>query len=278
MKIILLSLIALSVILSPAYGQLLSDATGLVNRLDVQSAGHTFEVKTVSNFDIYDFDFNRDEKLLTLYISSGLENNLGEVIIPTNLLSGNFTLLLNDQEYIAKINSNEKISFITLNFTGSGDNQLKIFASEALSGVTEKPQDEIIVNVPVEDPNSNGGGCLIATATYGTELAPQVQQLREIRDNQLLSTDSGTSFVNSFNQFYYSFSPAIADLERENVVFKEFVKLSITPMITSLSILNYAEINSEIDAITIGSSLILLNLGMYVGIPASVIISLRKKF
>jgi len=274
----LLSLIALSVILSPVYGQLLSDATGLVNRLDIQSAGHTFEVKTVSNFDIYDFDFNRDEKLLTLYISSHLKNNLGEVIIPTNLLSGNFTLVLNDQEYIAKISPTENITFITLNFTGSGDNHLKIFATEALSGITEKPQDEIIVNMPVGGSDSNGGGCLIATAAYGTELASQVQQLREIRNNQLLSTDSGTSFVSSFNQFYYSFSPGIADFERENAVFKEFVRLSITPMIASLSILNYAEINSEIDAIVIGSGLILLNLGVYVGIPASVIISLRQKF
>jgi len=278
LKIILLSLIALSVILSPVYGQLLSDATGLVNRLDIQSAGHTFEVKTVSNFDIYDFDFNRDEKLLTLYISSHLKNNLGEVIIPTNLLSGNFTLVLNDQEYIAKISPTENITFITLNFTGSGDNHLKIFATEALSGITEKPQDEIIVNMPVGGSDSNGGGCLIATAAYGTELASQVQQLREIRNNQLLSTDSGTSFVSSFNQFYYSFSPGIADFERENAVFKEFVRLSITPMIASLSILNYAEINSEIDAIVIGSGLILLNLGVYVGIPASVIISLRQKF
>jgi len=278
LKIILLSLIALSVILSPVYGQLLSDATGLVNRLDIQSAGHTFEVKTVSNFDIYDFDFNRGEKLLTLYISSHLKNNLGEVIIPTNLLSGNFTLVLNDQEYIAKISPTENITFITLNFTGSGDNHLKIFATEALSGITEKPQDEIIVNMPVGGSDSNGGGCLIATAAYGTELASQVQQLREIRNNQLLSTDSGTSFVSSFNQFYYSFSPGIADFERENAVFKEFVRLSITPMIASLSILNYAEINSEIDAIVIGSGLILLNLGVYVGIPASVIISLRQKF
>lgn len=263
-------------ILSPAYGQLLSDATGLVNRLDVQSAGHTFEVKTVSNFDIYDFDFDRNEKLLTLYISSGLENNLGEIIIPTNLLSGNFTLLLNDQEYIPKINYNEKISFLTLNFTGSGDNQIKIFAAEALSGVTEKPQDVIVIDVPLKD--SNGGGCLIATATYGTELSPQVQQLREIRDNQLLSTDSGTAFVNSFNQFYYSFSPAIADIQRENAVFKEFVKISITPMITSLSVLNYFEISSEFDAIVIGSGLIMLNLGMYVGVPAFAIISLRRQF
>src|SRR3990172_10377659 len=36
------------------------------------------------------------------------------------------------------------------------------------------------------------GGCLIATATFGTELAPQVQQLRELRDNYLMKTESGT--------------------------------------------------------------------------------------
>ena len=33
----------------------------------------------------------------------------------------------------------------------------------------------------------NGGGCLIATAAFGSELAPQVQQLRELRDNTILS-------------------------------------------------------------------------------------------
>ena len=37
-----------------------------------------------------------------------------------------------------------------------------------------------------------GGGCLIATATYGSEMSPQVQLLREIRDNQLMNTESGT--------------------------------------------------------------------------------------
>ena len=47
--------------------------------------------------------------------------------------------------------------------------------------------------------NSKGGGCLIATAAYGSEMAPQVQLLREIRDNQLMSTDSGISFMTGFN-------------------------------------------------------------------------------
>jgi len=122
----------------------------------------------------------------------------------------------------------------------------------------------------------NGGGCLIATATYGSELAPQVQQLRELRDNILLNTESGTSFMNSFNDAYYSFSPYIADYERENPVFKEIVKLTITPMITSLSILNYVDMDSEIEVLGYGISLILLNIGMYVGIPAIVIIKIRK--
>ena len=79
-----------------------------------------------------------------------------------------------------------------------------------------------------------------------------------------------------FNQLYYSFSPTIADLEREHPAFKEAVKLAITPMISSLSILNYVEMDSEESVIGYGISLILLNLGMYIGIPASVIVGIRK--
>ena len=125
---------------------------------------------------------------------------------------------------------------------------------------------------------NEGGGCLIATATYGSELAPQVQQLRELRDNTLLNTELGTSFMNSFNDFYYSFSPIIADYERENPVFREMVKIAITPMITSLSILNYVDMDSEVEVLGYGISLIVLNVGMYVGIPAIVIVGIKKKF
>jgi len=124
--------------------------------------------------------------------------------------------------------------------------------------------------------NDNNGGCLIATAAYGSELAPQVQQLRELRDNTILQTKSGSSFMTSFNEFYYSFSPGIADLERENPVFKEFVKASITPMLTSLSILNYVDIDSEQEMLGYGISLILLNIGMYTGIPAFGILTLYQ--
>jgi len=128
----------------------------------------------------------------------------------------------------------------------------------------------------MQQKSSNGGGCLIATATFGSELAPQVQMLREIRDNSLLQTQSGSAFMESFNQFYYSFSPVIADLERENPVFKETVKLVITPLITSLSILNYVNIDSESEVLGYGISLILLNIGMYFVLLAIVIHRVRK--
>jgi peptidyl-prolyl cis-trans isomerase B (cyclophilin B) len=128
-----------------------------------------------------------------------------------------------------------------------------------------------------EDPNpANGGGCLIATSTFGSELAPQVQQLRETRDNVLMNTESGKSFLTSFNQFYYSFSPTIADLERQNPIFKETVKIAITPLLTSLSILNHVEINSENEMLGYGISLILLNVGMYFAVPAYIFYRIRK--
>jgi len=122
-----------------------------------------------------------------------------------------------------------------------------------------------------------GGGCLIATATYGSELAPQVQQLRELRDNQLLNTESGSTFLSAFNDFYYSFSPLIADYERENPMFREMVKIAITPMITSLSILNYVDMDSEVEVLGYGISLIILNGMMYVGIPAIIIMRIRRR-
>jgi len=123
---------------------------------------------------------------------------------------------------------------------------------------------------------TSGGACLIATAAFGSELAPQVQQLREIRDNTLLETESGSSFMAGFNEFYYSFSPTIADWERQNPVFKEVVKIGVTPLITSLSILNYVDIDSEAEMLGYGISLILLNVGMYFVAPAILIHRVRK--
>ena len=123
-----------------------------------------------------------------------------------------------------------------------------------------------------------GGGCLIATAAYGSEMAPQVQFLRELRDNTVLQTQVGTNFMTGFNQFYYSFSPAVADYERDNPVFKEAVKLSLTPMLTSLALLNYVDVDTEEQMLGWGVSLILLNIGMYFVAPAAAIVAIKRRF
>jgi hypothetical protein len=125
----------------------------------------------------------------------------------------------------------------------------------------------------VED---GGGACLIATAAYGTELAPQVQFLREIRDNTVMSTSSGIAFMSGFNTIYYSFAPTVADWERENPMFQEAVRAFITPMLSTLSIMSLADNGSEFEVLGLGISVIALNLGMYIAAPALIGFKVHK--
>ena len=115
-----------------------------------------------------------------------------------------------------------------------------------------------------------GGGCLIATAAFGSEMAPQVQQLRELRDGSLIRTEAGRAFLEWFHAIYYSFSPAVADYERESPIFREMVRLAITPMISILSVLDHAEIDTEEGAILYGSAAISLVVLAYLGAPMAV--------
>jgi len=145
------------------------------------------------------------------------------------------------------------------------ENQVEETVDDTEDVVDERPK----INVDAGDDNV-GGGCLIATAAYGTELAPQVQFLREVRDNTLLSTVSGTAFMSGFNTIYYSFAPTIADMERENPMFQEAVRAFITPMISTLSIMSLADNGSESEVLGLGISVIALNLGMYIAAPVAV--------
>jgi peptide/nickel transport system substrate-binding protein len=90
---------------------------------------------------------------------------------------------------------------------------------------------------PVQ-PSPGPSGCLIATAAFGSELSPQVQYLRSFRENYVLATASGNAFMSVFNSLYYSFSPQIADYERENPWLQTIVRMAVYPL---LGILNAAE-------------------------------------
>ena len=167
-------------------------------------------------------------------------------------------------------------TFAYSNTLNNFDNQLPNFQN-TIDSFKILSQDNTIMESSTDNSSEEGGGCLIATAAYGSELAPQVQMLREIRDNQLMNTESGKSFMSSFNELYYTFSPTIADMERENPMFKEIVKAGLTPMLSTLAIMESAESESEV--LGLGLSVIALNLGMYIGLPAFGIvkfIQLRK--
>ncbi len=146
----------------------------------------------------------------------------------------------------------------------------KIKDNQMMDDEPKMDEEPAIQNIIQKE--EEGGGCLIATAAFGSEMAPQVQLLREIRDNQLMNSNSGLIFMTAFNQMYYSFSPYIADIERESPIFREMVKLSITPMLSTLSIMEYADSDDKVLGLGIG--VILMNLGMYIGLPTFGIIKL----
>jgi hypothetical protein len=264
------------------------------------SDGSTITISgTVKDFDASDpmksFDVS-----ITIFAPNG---NLATVAQVSPSSDGSYAttvkaagMINTEGDYIVKVKWGAQSNQTVFEFGGSTDTappEPEEQESTVIETIDEEPDEE-----PAEEPamtqpicgpgtvlNKNnvcvaeerGGGCLIATAAFGNEMAPQVQFLREIRDNTVLQTESGTTFMTGFNQFYYSFSPAIADYERENIIFKEAVKLTITPMLTSLAILNYVDIDSEEEMLGYGIGIILLNIGMYFVAPAVVIFKIRNR-
>ena len=96
-----------------------------------------------------------------------------------------------------------------------------------------------------------------------------MQLLREVRDNTLLTTESGRAFMSAFGAAYYSFSPQVADLEREHPALRQAVAALVAPMLYALSVVESAEPGSESDAVLYGTLAIAMVAGMYVAAPAA---------
>jgi len=123
------------------------------------------------------------------------------------------------------------------------------------------------------EPDAEPGGCLVATAAYGTELGPAVQKLREVRQN-LAGTEAGAAFMSTFNAAYYSFSPAVADLERQSPAFRQAVGMAAAPMVHTLGLVSYAQ--TEAQFLVLGSLALLANAWIYAGAPAALILWWKK--
>ena len=229
---------------------------GFMSKYMIDTNGQNFEVTITANFTVLSHTFSTDDKILQFNVNAIHEKeNVAEIIIPRDLFDGELTVLLNSKEISAAVNETERSSIISVVFDGKGDYTIGITTMDKY----------------------NGGGCLIATASFGSELSPQVQLLREIRDNTVLQTKSGSAFMTGFNYLYYSFSPTVADYERENIIFKEAVKLTLVPLLTSLTLLQYVDIDSESEMLGYGIGIILLNIVMYFVAPAVLITKIRKR-
>jgi hypothetical protein len=121
--------------------------------------------------------------------------------------------------------------------------------------------------------------CLIATATYGSELSPEVQVLRNFRDHQILSTSSGAAFMFAFNAWYYSFSPYVAGYLSTHSVERTVMKGVLFPLmgILELSSLTFSTLSAFPEFAALLSGLVASSLigAFYVGLPLSL---LRAKF
>lgn len=198
--------------------------------------------------------------------------------------------VMNDQVYGAVENShtsegklNIPVMFddegeYTVTVTASGIFFQPITPQSAMFSVYVGADNPSVTNDPTDtmSDHNNGGGCLIATAAYGTELAPQIQRIREIRDNVVMNTESGNMFMSWFNNVYYTFSPTVADLERQNPHFKSAVALGISPMIATLGLFEESAISDEASMISYGIGIIALNLGIYAGVPFLAIFGVRR--
>ena len=147
MKTILALLFVLAIIaLQPASGLVLSDRTGLKFVFPVETGGYHFDVEIVSNFDVTKMDFDKDRKMITFYMTNSLNENLTEMIIPTNLINGEFTFYLYKQyegswlpgvEVFPKVQMYDEISFIFLEFEGEGKHKLEVIGTTYLPEFAE---------------------------------------------------------------------------------------------------------------------------------------------
>ena len=113
------------------------------------------------------------------------------------------------------------VTLTAANINGGGQAssaKINLIVLQGRNSATSQPQQQ------------QPSGCLIATAAFGSELTPQVQFLRNFREHYILSTASGSAFMNAFNSIYYSFSPQVADYERGQPWLQTAVKAGLYPL------------------------------------------------
>jgi hypothetical protein len=110
--------------------------------------------------------------------------------------------------------------------------------SISVTGTSDSISKEVVVTLTVSP--TAGFPCIIATAAYGSEIAPEVYFLRFFRDTSIQTSFAGSQFMNVFNAWYYSFSPTVAEHVKNNMAFRNVVKAAVYPLLASLYVAQWS--------------------------------------
>jgi len=124
--------------------------------------------------------------------------------------------------------------------SGSGNNEQgravalqpdgKIVVADTFGNGTDA--DVIVVRFIGTDPASIGGdsggsGCFIATPAYGSRIAKEVNILKKVRDEYLLTNELGRALVSA----YYRYSPRLADWVAKHPTIRKIVRVGLYPIL-----------------------------------------------
>jgi len=121
---------------------------------------------------------------------------------------------------------------VAVEFAAAGQtiiNQAEVTQSDPPFATGQSAQSEVVVDEFGQDILTNGGdgNCFIATAAYGSYLAPEVRVLRKFRDEFLLTNSTGRAFVS----WYYRVSPPLADLIAQFDWARWLVRIALSPVV-----------------------------------------------
>ena len=131
-KKLLIFLILVSITTPFAEAIPLSDKTGLKFTFPVNTNGHSFIVEATGNLDVTNLNFDEETKSITLFVLSSLENNLLEISFSNKLLGGEYTILLDNNEFSTELQKGNSVTFVTMDFSGTGKHKIEIFGTTSL--------------------------------------------------------------------------------------------------------------------------------------------------
>ena len=222
-KLVLLILLGMLLLAPPAFSQSALSITVTTNKTQYSSGESVLISGTVRD--------SKGNPALGAEVSIEVDDSLKNPV--------HVQLVLSDQSggYVDQFSLRPDASqgqytiYATASLTGStkaqSQMQISVFANNASTSSTPNTQTSSSSSATTNP----SGKCLIATATFGSELTPEVSMLRNFRDLEILQTSAGERFMRVFNAFYYSLSPGVASFITSHEDVRGGMKMILYPLI-----------------------------------------------